>query len=296
MFKYEHRAKPVVKWAGGKGNSLSRLLERFPTKCERYIEPFLGGGAVFLALSPGIPALLNDANADLMELYRVIRDYPLALMEALDLMRTEYDSKFYYELRDRRLTHPVDRAARFLYLNKTCFNGLYRTNTKGEFNVPFGKRKRCPQLYERANLLEVAYRLRGVHLFSTDFEAILDSAEKGDLVYCDPPYLPVSATAHFQEYTADGFSWEQHVRLRDACLRAATRGAYVAISNAAVASAQVLYEGWNLLELPVFRKINAKGDRRGVVNDLLAMPPGTILPRDHFSIETKQIPENAPAQ
>src|SRR4051794_32691076 len=110
MFKYEHRAKPVVKWAGGKGNSLFRLLERFPNRFQRYIEPFVGGGAVFLALSPEVPALLNDANPDLMEMYRVIRDYPLALMEALDLLRLEYSQEFYYQLRERQLTHPVDRA------------------------------------------------------------------------------------------------------------------------------------------------------------------------------------------
>jgi DNA adenine methylase len=227
---------------------------------------------VFLALDPGTPALLNDANAELMQLYRMVRDFPLALMDALDGMARQYDEAFYYRTRESRPEHPVEQAARFLFLNKTCFNGLYRTNTKGAFNVPFGKYKRCPQLYERANVLEVSYRLRGVQIFSTDFEAILDSAEKGDLVYCDPPYLPQSATAHFSEYTAAGFAWEQHVRLRDACDRAAARGAHVVISNAAVPVTSELYAGWRLHELEVAHNISAKADKRGRVKELVARP------------------------
>jgi DNA adenine methylase len=272
MFALERRARPIVKWAGSKSNCLSRLVSCFPGTFGRYIEPFVGSGAVFLALSPEVPVLLNDANQELMAMYRAIRDRPLDLMLALDKLGKEYSEDFYYRLRDQPATEPVAAAARFIFLNKTCFNGLYRTNSRGEFNVPFGKRKRCPALYERAVLLEVAFRLRGAQIFCTDFEAVVDSAERGDLVYCDPPYLPSSDTACFSEYTPGGFGWEDHIRLREASRRAAERGAHVVISNSAVPFIREFYSGWSVDELEVPRRINAKADRRGLVRDVVVRP------------------------
>jgi DNA adenine methylase len=273
MFRYERRAKPCLKWAGGKANCLSRLLEYFPTHFSRYLEPFLGGAAVFLALEPTASALLNDANEELISLYRIIRDNPLALMDALENLQAEYCEAFYYALRSAIPTAPVDRAARLIFLNKTCFNGLYRTNAKGEFNVPFGKRKRCPALYDRASLLEVSFRLRNAQLFCTDFEAVVNSAERGDLVYCDPPYLPSSSTANFAEYTASGFSAEDHRRLRDCCERAANRGATVVVSNSSSLATESLYRGWTLFSFEVPRCINSKAERRGSVLEIVAIPP-----------------------
>ncbi len=271
MFDLNSRAKPIVKWAGGKTQLLPDLVELLPVRFNRYIEPLIGGGALFLSLPSEHPSVINDTNHDLMLLYRVVREQPEALMRELDRLAAAYSEKFYYALRADEPERPLARAARMLFLNKTGFNGLYRENAKGKFNVPFGRRKACPELYDRANLERVSARLKHAEILSVDFETAIDAAREGDLVYCDPPYLPRSATSNFAGYTLDGFGVEDHERLKRACERAAARGALAVISNSATETSYSLYRGWTVRELWARRSINSKAERRGEVKELVAI-------------------------
>ena len=270
MFSLESRDKPVLKWAGGKSGVLEPLVTLFPAQFRRYSEPFLGAGAVFLALRGDCPAILNDSNGELMDLYRVLRDHPGRLMAALDKLGRKYSERFYYRLRGEVPSGVIGRAARLVFLNKTGFNGLYRLNSKGEFNVPFGKRANCPALYDRENLLAVSQRLKAARLSCVDFEKVINEARKGDFVYCDPPYAPVSATSSFSAYTKSGFGVEDQFRLRNACVRAAKRGVRVAVSNSNSRLIRELYRAWNLTKIPARRAINSKVTARGKVSEWCA--------------------------
>lgn len=271
LFQYEMRAKPVLKWAGGKSALFPQLLEHFPQSARRFIEPFLGGGAVGFALREGQQALLNDSNPELVNLYTTIRDAPCELMAALDVLSKNYSSDFFYALRKECPAQAVERAARTVFLNKTCFNGLYRQNKKGEFNVPFGKRDECPELYDHKNILKVARLLQRVELRNEDFGVILSEAGKGDFVYCDPPYEPLSSSSSFNSYTGGGFSRSEQVRLRDACVNAACRGAIVAVSNSSAPFIKELYAQWDVRFLQSRRAINSKGGGRGAIEEVLVI-------------------------
>lgn len=272
LFNLEHRARPILKWAGGKSQLLNQLLPHFPGRFNRYIEPFLGAGAIYFSLNPQCPAIINDANPELYELYLVLRDQPRELTRLLDKYSRLYSEEFYYELRSSRPRTPVSRAARFIFLNKTGFNGLYRLNSKGHFNVPFGKRKHCPLLYEPENLRKVSERLRKSQIKNMDFEKVIRMAKKGDFVYCDPPYSPLSRTASFNSYTAGGFSHTEQVRLKEACQEATDRGAIVAISNSSAPLILDLYQGWKVHLIKARRSINSKSHLRGPVHEVLALP------------------------
>jgi len=269
MFDLNSRTKPVLKWAGGKSGILTDLLLHFPDRFDRYVEPFLGGGAVFLSLKVGTKAIISDSNLDLINLYKVIRDKPKGLMTILDSWADLYSEAFYFSLRTARPESKVNQAARLLYLNKTCFNGLYRENSKGEFNVPFGKRVRCPTLYDRENLLRASDRLKDAEIMDSDFEAVINRSTTGDLVYCDPPYQPLSTTSSFQGYTPQGFPLSFQERLRDCCVRAANRGATVIISSSDSESVKTLFTAHKISEVFARRKINSKGDKRGKISELL---------------------------
>jgi DNA adenine methylase len=272
LFKLQERARPVLKWAGGKSQLLTQLIPHFPEKFDRYIEPFLGAGAIFFALDPKCPAVINDANPELHELYLVIRDNPRELARLLDSHAKKYSENFYYDLRSSKPRTALGRAARFIFLNKTGFNGLYRLNSKGQFNVPFGKRKQCPTLYEKDNLKKVSNRLRKSQIKNWDFEKVIRLAKKGDFVYCDPPYSPLSRTSSFNTYTATGFSHEEQIRLKNACDEASARGAVVAISNSSAPLILDLYQDWNIHFIKARRSINSKSHLRGPVHEVLGMP------------------------
>ncbi|MDX1920937.1 MAG: Dam family site-specific DNA-(adenine-N6)-methyltransferase, partial [Candidatus Caenarcaniphilales bacterium] len=235
------RAKPVLKWAGGKSSLLKQFKSCFPEKCKRYFEPFLGGAAVFLALNQDIPAIVNDSNQELFNMYSVIRDEPQKLMQELKGLTEKYCEEFYYELRTLSFESKIQKAARTIFLNKTGFNGLYRQNSNGGFNVPFGKRKKCPQLYEEENLLIVSSRLKNAELLCLDFEEVINLSGPGDFVYCDPPYHPLSSTSSFNNYQAGGFAEAEQKRLTETCFKASERGATVAISNSSSAFIQEIY-------------------------------------------------------
>ena len=275
-------ARPFLKWAGGKGKLAPTILAAAPPAIARYIEPFAGAGAVFFALEearPGMPALLADANPELIETYTVLRDELAALDNALALMAAEYAAgdieqrgTMYYRVRASAPDSPAARAARFIFLNRTCYNGLYRVNRRGAFNVPMGRYDR-PRIVDRENLLAVATALRGVAIEAADFEAVTEGAGPGDLLYLDPPYHPLSETSAFTSYTAGGFGVGEQRRLARVFEKLSRLGAFVILSNSSSDLVRELYESLDphprIDEVQVPRAINSKGTSRGPVAELL---------------------------
>jgi DNA adenine methylase len=262
---------PFLKWAGGKRGLLDRILPRLPEAIDTYVEPFVGGGAVFLELARQKRvkrAILGDANPELIDTWREVRDHPDALVELVQ--QWPYDEKVYYELRalDPAKLPPTERAARMLWLNRTGFNGLYRLNRSGEFNVPFGRHTN-PRLVNAENLRAVSAVLQDVELRLGDFEEILALAPPGAVAYCDPPYWPVSVTSSFSDYQAFRFGPAEQKRLSEVFRGLPARGVYGVLSNSHVPQTLALYG-----ELPhdvvhVRRSINRDADGRGEVRELL---------------------------
>ncbi|MEY2987589.1 MAG: hypothetical protein RJB13_1110, partial [Pseudomonadota bacterium] len=214
QFDLERRARPVIKWAGGKSALLEQIIPILPAQFKGFIEPFLGGAAAFLSVSQPERATLGELNPELYNLYTVVRDQCSKLMTRLDEFQSQYSEDFYYHLREQDAGDQVYLAARTVFLNKTCFNGLYRQNSKGKFNVPFGHRIQCPSLYSPENLYAVAKRFSHAVLLNLDFEKVIERAGMNDLVYCDPPYEPLSKSSSFNSYTQFGFSQSEQVRLK----------------------------------------------------------------------------------
>jgi DNA adenine methylase len=266
--------RPLLKWAGGKRSLVERILGMFPPgHGERaYHEPFVGGGAVFFKLEPEAGSI-NDVNGRLMSFYRVVRDRPEELIEAAE--GYVYEEEAYYRLRDRfnqRPGDPVEDAALLLYLNKTGYNGLYRVNSRGEFNVPFG-RYSDPRIVHPRQIRRASRLLGGVELFSGDFEYIKGCAGEGDVCYLDPPYQPSSRTANFVDYSAGGFGEGDQARLRDLCVDLDRMGVSFVQSNSDTALIRGLYEdtGFKLISLKTSRMISSKVSSRATGYDLLIM-------------------------
>ncbi|WP_457624268.1 DNA adenine methylase [Persephonella sp.] len=257
------KPKPFVKWAGGKRQIINILMENIPNKFGKYIEPFVGGGALLFELLPK-KAIINDINGELINLYRVIKDSPEELIESLKKHKNE--KEYYYRLRaisPYDLT-PVERASRFLYLNKTCFNGLYRENSKGEFNVPFGRYKN-PKILDIENIKAVSEYLNSANIEIYDFdykEIIPEMAEPGDFVYLDPPYQPVSKTSSFTKYTKYDFTEKDQRELADVFKELDRKGCYVMLSNSDTNIIRKLYTGFNIIEIQTNRPINSKANKR----------------------------------
>ena len=271
LYQVMTKASPIVKWAGGKRQLLSEIRRRLPKKIETYYEPFVGGGAVFFALANRKAfkkAVLNDMNSELVDTYRVLSDGRTE--EVIELLKTyPYDPDFYNEIRARSIgLSQVERVARFLYLNKTGFNGLYRVNSKGGFNVPFGKYTN-PNIVNAGGLLEAAKVLQGVTLECQDFSLSVANAQKGDVVYFDPPYLPKSDTANFTAYTEGGFGLPEHEKLAALFRELAARGVSVLLSNADVPVTRQLYRGFRVSRVQSKRNINSSGEKRGLVGEIL---------------------------
>ncbi len=275
-------ASPFVKWAGGKSQLLSQFEPYFPTSLGRYVEPFVGGGAVFFHLYrqgrlQGKEVVLIDSIEELINCYRVVRDQSEALIAELEHHEAgKTDRAYYYRVRawDRQPGYArrgdVARAARFLFLNRTCYNGLYRVNRRGEFNVPFG-RHRNPTVCDAANLRAVSHALQGVRLLAADFERCLEVAQAGDFVYLDPPYHPLSATASFTSYTAGAFGVEDQQRLAEVFRRLDRRGCQLMLSNSCTPLIEELYAGYQQLQVRANRPISARTDRRGAITELLVL-------------------------
>ncbi len=265
--------RPFLKWAGGKTQLISELIARMPKQFSRYYEPFLGGGALFFSLyrSQKIRlAFLSDLNAELIDTYLAIRDYVDDVIAILS--QYPHSKEFYYDLRIRdpwKMPLP-ERAARMIYLNKTGYNGLYRVNRQGKFNVPFGRYK-SPRYCDRENLKAVSNALQGVSIKCVPFEKAVEQADEGDWVYFDPPYAPLSQTSNFTSYHATGFSPEDQKRLRDVCLSLTAKGVHITLSNSNAKLIRELYSipSFFISEVPANRAINSNGNRRSKITELI---------------------------
>ncbi|MEO1480633.1 MAG: DNA adenine methylase [Myxococcota bacterium] len=261
------RPKPFLKWAGGKSKLLPEILKRFPARFRRYHEPFVGGAAVFFGLGPE-RASLSDINDELVNAYRSIRDDVDGVIAALQ--HHEATEEHFYAVRGqaREALAPVESTARTIFLNRTCFNGLYRVNRKGQFNVPFG-RYANPKICDRDNLHAVSAALQGVEIEHRSAFEVAGRARKGDLVYFDPPYDPVSKTASFTSYTRQGFGDQEQERLAGVCRELDRKGVRFLLSNSDTDFIRSLYEGFQIDQVFVRRPINSRADRRGPVAEVL---------------------------
>lgn len=267
--------RPFLKWVGGKGQLLPILRQQFEAAqmSGRYHEPFVGGGALFFQLSRlGLlgrkKAALSDNNPRLIETYIAVRDEVDALIELLQQHKDRHGHDYFYEVRSVVPDTPVARAARIIYLNKTCFNGLYRENSRGLFNVPLGTYKN-PTICDAPNLRACSEALRHATLEVRSFDAVLQHAKPGDFVYFDPPYDPVSATASFTAYNQSAFGEAEQTQLATVFATLAEKGVKVMLSNSYTARIKRLYKQFDVLEVQATRNINSRSDRRGEVSEVL---------------------------
>ena len=270
-------ARPFVKWAGSKRQLLPTLEEHLPKEYKNglnlYYEPFLGGGSLLFALQPK-KAVINDINTELINCYRVIKDSVDELI--YELRKHEYEKNHFYAIRDwdRNKNYqektPVQRASRTIFLNKTCFNGLHRVNGQGQFNVPFGKYKN-PLILDKNNLLAVNQYLNNneIVILNLDFQEAVKDAKRGDFIYLDPPYDPVSQSAKFTKYDKTGFGREEQIRLKKTFDDLNSRGCYVLMSNAYTDFIVDLYKDYKQTQVTASRAINSKADKRGDVYEIL---------------------------
>ena len=258
----------ILKWAGGKRSLIQAIIYIFPSDYKKrvYHEPFLGGGAIFFAVSPN-KGTVNDVNPRLVNFYKVVRDRPIELIA--EASKYPYEKETYYKLRERFNEGGLDTvedAALLLYLNKTGYNGLYRVNSHGKYNVPFGKYKN-PTIVPEEDILAASETLRRIELRCEDFSYLLDVAREGDIVYLDPPYEPLSRTSNFNTYNSTGFSWSEQVRLSETIRELDARGVLFVLSNSE--PVKKLYEGYWVKVVHANRSINTKTAARGPVREII---------------------------
>jgi DNA adenine methylase len=265
------KASPFVKWAGGKSSLLSELLKRVPKKYRNYFEPFAGGGALFFNLNPE-KSYISDENEELINTYRVVKKDLKRLIKNLE--KFYYDSEFFYKIRslDKKKgfakLDKVKKAARFIFLNKTCFNGLYRVNGKGEFNVPFG-RYTNPKILDVENLTACSKALKKTYLKRTSYKKILNQVKKGDFIYLDPPYMPLSKTSNFTSYTKSGFNFKEQEELSKFCKKLDKKGALFMLSNSSHPEIKRLYQDFIIEAVKAPRAINSKAAKRGSIEEII---------------------------
>lgn len=230
---------PFLKWAGGKRWFVKKHLDLLPKKFKTYIEPFVGSGAVFFKLNPRV-AIINDLNTSLINVYETIKNNPESLVHELEKHNNNHSKDYYYYIRSHNYDSSVEQAGQFIYLNRTCFNGIYRVNLKGEFNVPIGTKTQA--ILESDDFLEVSERLTNVEIFNQDFESIIDMAKKGDFIFVDPPYTVSHNNNGFIKYNETLFSWNDQVRLCESLKRAHKRQVYFLCTNANHESINELYK------------------------------------------------------
>lgn len=264
---------PFLKWAGGKRRLLKQYAPYFPdrTAIARYYEPFIGSAAVYFYLQPG-DARLSDVNRQLVEIYQVVQQNVEGLIQALSVHRNERD--YYYQVRalDPAMLSPVERAGRLIFLNRTCYNGLYRENRSGQFNVPFGRYDN-PTICDEKRLRRASAALQGVDLIVGDFAQVVQAAVPGDFVYFDPPYAPLNATSNFTSYNRHGFDQDDQRRLAGVIDQLTRRGVRVMLSNSSAPLIYELYDrpGLRLVPIQARRNINSKAEKRGPVKELLIL-------------------------
>ena len=271
------KAKPFVKWAGGKRQIIDKLLKHVPIEYNTYYEPFVGGGALLFELSPK-NAVINDSNKELINVYKMIST-DSGYEEVVKLLNTyekKHSEKFFYQIRNMdkdkekfaKLT-AAERAARTIYLNKACFNGLYRVNSKGEFNVPFNKKTKI-NTYDSQNMIlaYVYFQANNIKMLNVDFEEAVKDAQKGDFIYFDPPYDSENKDT-FNSYTEEGFGKDEQIRLAKVYKELADRGCYVMLSNHNTTLINELYKDFNINVITAKRNINSKGEKRGAVEEVI---------------------------
>lgn len=259
------------------------MLRYVPTNFSNYYEPFLGGGAFFFALfttSKNFKAILSDANAELIDAYKVVRDNPGELIQVLSKLEAEYHRStskngYYYEKRSWRPSSPVESVAKLIFLNKTCYNGLYRVNSRSEFNVPFGRYKN-PRILDEENLRAVSRALRATNaqLGCSDYKSAVSNCGEDDFVYLDPPYQPKSKTSSFTDYTPAGFSEQDQVELAEEFTRLVDRGCTVVLSNSETPLTSRLYTSYKTVSVTVNRPINSVGSGRTGYKELIVFGEG----------------------
>ncbi len=259
----------MLKWAGGKTQLLDDILALLPARIETYYEPFVGGAAVFFALAARRRfrrAVLSDRNPDLVEVYEALRDDVEGVIQ--QLKRYRYSEEDYYRVRQQQPRKQANRAARTIYLNKTGYNGLYRVNRSGKFNVPFGRHK-SPNWCDEDGLRSAARVLADADIRVGDFRETCRGAREGDAVYFDPPYMPVSRTANFTAYDRHPFGPEEHQRLAETFADLAARGVRVVLSNSDTQDTRALYGQWQIRTVEVARPINSRAEGRGPISEIL---------------------------
>lgn len=270
--------KPFVKWAGGKNGLINSLISFIPKNFNSYFEPFVGGGALFFYLKNlnilnSKKIYLNDKNAELINAYKQIKINPNKLLEELEILKNNHSKEYFYKIRnldrdfDFYSLSEVFRAARFIYLNKTCFNGLCRYNAKGNFNTPMGSYKN-PKIYDKDLIFSVHEVLKNVSITNKDFEVVSLKAKKGDFIYFDPPYYPLNKTSSFVSYT-DNFSANEQIRLYKLFKMLDCEGIKVLQSNSNTDFIKELYKDFEIIEVISKRAINCKGDKRGKITELI---------------------------
>ncbi|MGK7930539.1 MAG: DNA adenine methylase [Microcystaceae cyanobacterium] len=266
------KAKPFLKWVGGKSQLLPEIQKRFPSQYERYFEPFVGGGAVFFFLQPQ-KSVLVDINSELINTYITIRDHLDELI--IDLKRHIYDKDYYYSIRsaDRNSEYKnwsnIQKASRFIYLNKTCYNALYRVNSKQQFNTPFGRYKN-PTILDEKTLRACSKILQNnVELIAGEFSIVESMITPKDFIYFDPPYVPLTQTANFTSYSQKGFNETMQKELCCLCHRLNNKGISFMLSNSSAPLVLELYKSFNLQFVQASRSINSKGNKRGKIAEVL---------------------------
>lgn len=267
---------PILKWVGGKRQLLHEIIPLIPEEVSIYVEPFVGGGAVVFEYQPKT-AIINDLNEELINVYKVIKESPEKLIEILTVHQENNSKDYFYEIRalDRvedfseRLSN-IERAARTIYLNKTCYNGLYRVNSKGQFNTPFGRYKN-PKIVDETVIYAMSsyFNNNDIKIMNADYKEALKNLDNKSFVYFDPPYLPISASSSFTSYTENGFSLEQQVELKKQCDKLHEQGIKFLLSNSDHPFIKELYKDYHVKIIKAKRAINSKANKRGEINEVL---------------------------
>lgn len=267
---------PVLKWVGGKRQLLNDIIPMIPKNCSTYVEPFIGGGAVLFELQPK-KAIINDFNSELINVYTVIRDYSEELIKELQFHKDNNTSEHFYAVReyDRKPEFfsqmtPVQKAARVIYLNKTCYNGLYRVNSAGQFNSPYGKYKN-PNIVNETVIRAMSkyFNENNIVIKNEDFKETLKGLRRGAFVYLDPPYMPISSSSSFTGYTENGFNEDKQRELKELCDKLDKKGIKFLQSNSDCEFIRELYSSYRIKTIKAKRAINSKGNSRGEINEVL---------------------------
>jgi len=279
---------PIVKWVGGKRQLLQDIKLYIPYDFDTYYEPFFGGGAVFFEFLPE-KAKINDLNSELINVYKQVKNHQRELIRLLEMHKQNHCKDYYYDIRnlDRNVEKyskmsDVEKAARFIYLNKTCFNGLYRVNSKGQFNAPMGTYSN-PNICDKQLIIEMSRYLKShkVIMKNMDFEKFLKTTKHGDFVYLDPPYAPLSQTANFTSYNKDGFSVDEQIRLKKVCDQLHQKGVKFLLSNSDTPFINELYKKYKIVKVQAKRNINSKGNSRGKISEVLVMNYEDVISNDN---------------